>query len=282
MKSAKIYLIFLLLTTSCWNSASYAATVFEWRTMLHLAGQQRMLIQKMSKEILLIAQGIEVETNRKNLHKTAKGFQWVLTGLLNGDKRLKMIKTKNPAILQQLDTVVQRWNKFHQLIDQVLQGDTSTTVLKKLALQNLSLLEEMNKAVQMYEKDSYPTLTKNQAKLLNLVGKLRMLTQKMTKEMLLVVNGIAPEENQAHLNKTMALFKWLLEGFLHGDAALGLHPTRNSAIRFQWRQVEKQWLHYESILKKSHFSKEDLLRAAKLNLILLKEVNKAFKISYIQ
>ena len=281
MKYAQIYWILLVLTISTFHSTTYAATVFEWRTILHLAGQQRMLIQKMNKEILLIAQGVEVEENLRNLENTAKSFQWVLTGLLNGDKKLKIIKTDNPAIWQQLNKVVQLWNQFHQLIKTILQGDTSKAVLKQLARQNMLLLEEMNQAVKMYENDSYPTLSKNQAKILNLAGKMRMLTQKMTKEMLLVVSGIAPEENQAHLKKTMTLFKQLLEGFLHGDAALGLQPIRNGAVRFQWRQVEKQWLYYESILKKSQFSRKDLLRAAKLNLILLKEVNQAFKISYI-
>ncbi len=281
MKSAQIYWIFLVITIYTFHATTYAATVFEWRTILHLAGQQRMLIQKMSKEMLLIIQGIEVEQNMINLENTAKDFQWVLTGLLNGDKRLKIIKTDNPAILQQLNKVMQLWNQFHQLIETILQGDTSKDVLKQLARQNLLLLEEMNQAVIMYENDSYPTLSKNQANILNLAGKLRMLTQKMTKEMLLVFSGVAPEENQAHLKKTMALFQQLLDGFLHGDATLGLQLTRNGAIRFQWRQVKKQWLYYESILKKSQYSQKDLLKAAKLNMILLKEVIKAFKISYI-
>ncbi len=276
MKIAKIYFIFLLLITFCYSLATYAATEFGWRTMLHLAGQQRMLTQKMSKEILFIAQGIEIERNRKSIQKTAKGFQWVLTGLVNGD--LYMIKTKNPAIQQQLNKVVQLWNLFHQTTNQFLQGDMSPAIVKKIAIQNMPVLKEMNKVVEMYEDESYPTLTKHKANILNLAGKMRMLTQKMTKERLLIVCGIAPEENKVRLNKTMTLFERLLKGFLHGDAELGLQPARNGAIRFKFRQVREKWLQYEAMLKKSDLSKDDLLQIAKFNRVLLRTVNNAFKI----
>jgi hypothetical protein len=63
---------------------------------------------------------------------------------------------------------------------------------------------------------------------INLAGKQRMLTQKMTKELLLVANGIDADANKANLGKTVALFQSTLTGLLDGDEGLGLPGIRRS------------------------------------------------------
>ncbi len=51
-------------------------------TVINLAGKQRMLTQKMSKEALFIAKGIDVEKNKESLKKTAELFDKTLKGLI--------------------------------------------------------------------------------------------------------------------------------------------------------------------------------------------------------
>jgi hypothetical protein len=283
MKTLKYRLIVTLLISFYLSfTSAYAASPFEWRVLLHFAGKQRMLTQKMSKEILLMAKDINFEENKHNLHKSSIQFAWILDGLRNGNKRLRLIKNQNVAILKQLSIVAQSWNKFQKLVKRALVGKISSALLKKLARQNLQLLAEMDKAVKMYEQESTLILLKQpQAHTINLAGKQRMLTQKMTKELLLIANNIEPEKNKDNLKKTIALFDRTLQGLLKGDLGLGLQGTRNSAIRYQLRLIQRLWKKYKSLLTKKQHSQKDLIKAAKLNMPLLTEMDNAVKMYVI-
>ena len=129
----------------------------------------------------------------------------------------------------------------------------------------------------MYTKASGSTLDPAVATTLNLAGKQRMLTQKMTKELLLVANGIDADGNKANLGKTVALFERTLNGLLEGDAELGLTGTKDQAIRDQLAVVQGLWGQYKPVLDAVDTSDAGLAKAAELNLPLLKDMNKAVK-----
>lgn len=282
MKTLKYRLVLILFISFYLSFTSvYAASQFEWRVLLHFAGKQRMLTQKMSKEILLMAKNIHFEENKQNLQKSSIHFEKTLEGLRNGSKRLRLIKTQNLAILEQLTKVAKSWKKFHKLVKSALVGEISSALLKKLAIQNLQLLAEMDKAVKMYEKESALTLKQAQGRTINLAGKQRMLTQKMTKELLLIANNISPKKNQDNLKQTIALFDRTLKGLSKGDLGLGLQATRNSAISYQLRLILRLWTKYKSLLTKKQHSQEDLIKIAELNMPLLKEMDNAVKMYVI-
>ncbi len=275
MKSLKFNLISTLLISFCLILAACGVTKQEMGMNINLAGKQRMLTQKMSKEILLIAKGINVTENQNHLHQTAILFNQTIIGLFNGDSDLGLVKIENPHIVQQLNRVAELWKGFRENVDTVLTGNTSTAVLNKTAQQNMPLLREMNKVVKMYERRSRSNLEPSMGVTINLAGKQRMLTQKMTKELLLVAIGIEPAANQARLKKTMFQFERTLAGLLDGDAELGLPGTFEPAIHAQLMLVKKLWNRYKPILTKSKVSQADLVTASQLNLPLLKEMDKA-------
>jgi hypothetical protein len=258
-------------------AGSQAATKEEMGATINLAGKQRMLTQKMSKEALLIAKGIDADGNKANLGKTAALFDKTLAGLSAGDASLGLPETTDPAILKQLEVVKALWVEFKVSIDAAAGGDTSAGVLDKIATQNLPLLKEMNKAVQMYAKAAGSTLDPAVATTINLSGKQRMLTQKMTKELLLVATGIDADANKVNLGKTVALFQSTLTGLLDGDKELGLPGTKDQAIRDQLAVVQGLWKKYKPVLDAVDTSDAGLTKAAELNLPLLKEMNKAVK-----
>jgi nitrate/nitrite-specific signal transduction histidine kinase len=260
---------------ACILALSFNAQAADMGKVINLAGKQRMLTQKMSKEALLVAKGIDVNQNKANLQKTAALFDKTLKGLINGDADLGLPKTEDAAILAQLNKVSGLWAAFKPSIESAAAGDTNKEVLGKIATGNLPLLVEMNKAVKMYEKAASSTLSAGMAKTINLAGKQRMLTQKMTKELLLIANGIVVDENKANLAKTVALFDKTLKGLLEGDADLGLPKTEDAAIRAQLGTVQKLWAEYQPIVAKADTSDVALQKAAQLNLPLLKEMNKA-------
>ena len=276
-KSKAVSLILFAAVALMFSCNSFAFSKQQMGTVINLAGKQRMLTQKMSKEILLIAKGIDVDANRANLKKTADLFDKTLKGLVDGDASLGLPKTTDAAILAQLGKVSELWAAFKPNVDAAIAGAPGKAVLEKVAAQNLPLLKNMNKAVQMYAKMSGSNLDPAMATTINLAGKQRMLTQKMTKELLLIANGIDVDANKANLRKTVGLFERTLKGLFDGDADLGLPGTKNAAIRAQLEVVQGLWNEYKPVLDKADTSAAGLAKAAKLNIPLLKEMNKAVK-----
>jgi hypothetical protein len=260
LRTCFIFWLFICLTV-----AAYAATKQEETCIIiNLAAKQRMLSQKMSKEILLIAQKIDVDTNRINLEKTAKLFDKTLIGLLIGDEELGLVKTENADIVRQLNNVGIAWKVFSKNVKAVLGGNTSRTVLQNVAFQNLSLLINLDEAVQMYEK-----LKNGSAQIANTINKAskqRMLTQKMTKELLLVAADIESVTNKNDLAATVSKFDQTLNELIAG--------TKIPAIITQLDVVKNKWEEYKPILDKVDVSKNALTKAAALNMLLLGEMNK--------
>ncbi len=247
----------------------------ELAVQINLSGRQRMLTQKMSKEALLVALKVEPEKNRRNLERTMALFERTLVGLISGDAGLKLAKAPNARIAAQLGVVMDLWKKFRPLVKRVADGRADRATLERIARDNLPLLAEMNRAVKMFEKVAGAD-TAELAVVINLSGRQRMLTQKMTKEYLLAALGIDREANHRNLRKTTALFDRTLKGLLDGDDAQNLPPTTDPAIRAQLKKVMKLWADFRPLLARPA-TRENLLAIAHANLPLLGEMNRAVK-----
>jgi hypothetical protein len=282
MKYLKFSFIFTLIIGFCLILTTCGVTKQEMGVIINLSGKQRMLTQKMSQEILFIAKGIEVEENKEELRKTEILFHDTLIGLFNGDSELGLVKIEVPEIKEQLEEVSCLWKAFRKNVKAVLkEKSVSKDVLDSTAMLNMPLLIAMNKTVTLYKKESGSILEQSMAVTINLAGRQRMLTQKMTKELLLVALNIEQQVNQVRLAGTVFEFEEILEGLLNGNDELGLPKTENKDIRNQLENsVKKKWIEYKPILTKgfipgSQVSQGDLYTAFKLNLSLLEEMEKA-------
>lgn len=125
--------------------------------IINIAGKQRMLSQKMTKEFFstILFLGKQQEEYTKNLISTAKLFDTTLKNLINGNAELELPATKDQEILDQMNHVKKLWNIFYNEI-LVMTNPHSPSGDKQKALNyveanNVTLLKEMNKAVGMYE-----------------------------------------------------------------------------------------------------------------------------------
>ncbi len=275
MKLKNVYgLIIALMLGMFLSLGAYASDMGK---VINLTGKQRMLTQKMSKEAFLVAKGIDTATNTESLKKTSALFDKTLKGLIAGDADLGLDKTVDKDIVAQLDKVTSLWLIFNQSIAKVTSGSADKATLKAIADQNIPLLKAMNAAVQMYTKASGSSLDKGAATTINLAGKQRMLTQKMTKELLLIANGIDADANKNALGKTATLFEKTLTGLVKGDADLGLSATTDKDILAQLEKIKGLWTEYKPVLANADVSEAGLKSAASKNLPLLKEMNAAVK-----
>lgn len=68
-KYVSCFLFVVLFSGFCLQSHSYAITKNEMGIVINLSGKQRMLTQKMSKEMLLIAKGVDEVQNKEDLER---------------------------------------------------------------------------------------------------------------------------------------------------------------------------------------------------------------------
>ncbi len=262
-------------------------TAAEYGVVLNLSGKQRMLTQKMSKEIVLIAMGHETAANVKNLQATANLFDKTLKGLRNGSAELKLVSTSNSRILRQLDKVDAIWAEFQPVVQTIIdQGSASGDQVAVVAEKNLPLLKQMNKCVKLYEKDASKAGMSSDPGLavtINLSGKQRMLTQKMSKEFFLIAYGHNPADNKLNLQETYTLFDRTLKGLLDGDPSLDLPGTTDTTIRAQLTTVQGMWTKFQPSMAfgadpaTSSISADKVSLVAGGNVPLLENMNKAVK-----
>jgi signal transduction histidine kinase len=109
-----------------------------------------MLTQKMTKEVMFIANGFDA---REDIEKTQQLFERTLNGLIDGDNESGLPPAKTDEIRDQLMKVKGLWGKFKPDIIRAANGDLSIAG-KTLYSSSLGILEEMDKAVRMMEEDS--------------------------------------------------------------------------------------------------------------------------------
>lgn len=251
-------------------------------TTINLAGKQRMLTQKMTKEILFIANGHNKDANLSSLEKTANLFEKTLVGLVSGDEDLGLSGTDDRKILFQLNKVRKLWTPMYDLVKAILASQqVSTEYASEVAKINLPLLKQMNNCVKLMEKSATNItneLDPSVAAAINLAGKQRMLTQKMSKEFLQVKLGVDAEKSKEQLFGTMMLFEQTLTGLVDGDSILGLKKSETPEVIAQLAVVKELWKEFRPLVEvglEKEISDRDLEKVYQKNIPLLKQMNKA-------
>ncbi len=218
----------------------FALSYKELTTTIDLSGKQRMLTQKMAKEAFLIKLNIDRESNIKKLTEDSELFDKTLKGLLNGDKKLKLVTVEDAKIKKQLEKVSSVWNPFYLNIKNILKNSSDEKSFLSICNKNRELLEEMNGAVELYtlqEKNSAFVLVND----MNLAGKQRMLLQKMAKALLVANNGIEVKKYKNEFLESQKLFNRTLKGLFVGDSSLKLRGTKLPFLKKQLEVVKMLW-----------------------------------------
>jgi len=133
--------------------------------VINMAGRQRMLSQKMSKEALGVQKGENANDYRKALAGTSKLFDTTLTNLVIGgkapgvnDDTAMLPPTTCTTILEQMNIVNGIWKDFNLAVQRVLKSDNNspefTKAISSIEKLSLPLLKNMNGAVKLYEKEA--------------------------------------------------------------------------------------------------------------------------------
>jgi hypothetical protein len=112
--------------------------------------------------------------------------------------------------------------------------------------------------------------------IINLSGKQRMLTQKMSKEALLIGKGIDVKKNREVLKATIALFDKTLKGLIQGDKDLKLPKTEDKKIIKELQSITSLWKEFKVFIDRvasGNFQRTALKAIEMGNIPLLKSMN---------
>lgn len=144
-----VNLLLVLVLFSLINGQTHDAKV------INLAGAQRMLSQKMSKEAFEV---VHTGKSPDGLKQTMSRFGTVLSALQRGDDELGIPKPENEKIIAQLAEVDKLWRPFLENLSQITEPSTlpeqKQRALQFVSENNSTLLTEMNSAVTLLENES--------------------------------------------------------------------------------------------------------------------------------
>lgn len=241
---------------------------------INISGTQRMLVEKIVKESLLVALNIDAEKNKSLLKSSTERFETILVGLQTDDKELKITETRSEKVLEQLTKVSSLWDEFKSSIEKISNDTTANkNSIESIHQKSQPLLKATDKLVQMYGDYCGENLNEL-ATVINLAGRQRMLTQKMTAELLLIANDNDKSANQMQLKKTVQHFDEMLGHLVKGNKEQKLPETTHKTMLEQFGKVQAQWDELKPIIETADTSKEALQKTAEMNLTLLAAMDK--------
>ena len=247
---------------------------------INLSGKERMLTQNMTKLALQSNLNIQREKSRKSLKKIADLYNKTLNGFKNGDSDLGLKATTNKKVKEQIAVVEKAWKPFYKAINKIVDGkDKDGKALDYIIANNEKLLKLSNDLVEAYESSntSVNYLEKARLHVVNVAGRQRMLTQKMTKEKLLILKG--QKEYEPKLAKTVKLFDTSLTALIKGDKSQDITKPTNEKIIKQLEVVSKLWAELKPLYEKKKNSVKELVIIITKNETLLKEMDSMVKMA---
>lgn len=257
-----------------------AVTALEFGNAINMAGRQRMLTQRMSKEFFLVAQGYKVDDNKGNMAASVALFDSSLHKLMNGSANDGIPVAPTDEVLSELLTVLRMWMPFRARLEgNVYKDPIPRDALEYVRNNNVPLLKQANAAVTAFVKASTAAGIPGTGLQVDISGRQRMLSQRMSKEVLQIALRMDVENTRRGLLGTMELFAESHHGLLQGQPFLDLPETRNICVLKQMAIVTSLWNEFELLVRRVYYdgvvAPAVLDEVAVKNPVLLKEMNTA-------
>lgn len=212
---------------------------------IDLAGRQRMLTERMAKAFCYARSNVDAADSVAQLTKAMNLFGTTHAGFRQGDTEMRLFAEKDPSVSKAWSKVNIIWMPLKSIYDLALQGgfvdEAEFEQVVDLTLEQRSRANDMVAQLRAsYAKDLGGSGF-GDAILLDLYGRQRMLSQKLSKEVCLVARGYKPSETPAELNATLELFENSLAAFIEGMPIAGVPKPPTAEIAAQLAKANTEW-----------------------------------------
>lgn len=222
--------------------------------VINLSGRQRMLIQKMGKEAVLMSLGVDVSGDVGDLNLSTQLFTHTHASLLEGNMNLGLQATTDHCIIQQMQSVWDLYTSYEILVKNAgLETiKTSVAVLQAIDDEATPLISAMDLAVSFYAAGAgHCTRTYTDVEWQELIAEVSHLgewSQKLAKELCLISRDIDLSVNMVRLANTTQHFSELLLKVKFGSTPDSLPAPPTEAVLKQIFDVSELWTSFRALI----------------------------------
>jgi len=280
----RIYLILICLSllsnadTTKFELNKIVTNLFEEESqksnIISMAAHNKMLSQKIAKDIVMIVNGIDVENYRKDLIRSTQIFNDFLLAMYIGNETRFIPKNTDIEVLQDLEELQEEWKVFckHILKFYKREEKIETESYKYIIQNNEKLLRLSHKLTQTLKSKNRLNINQNKVMehTLKIADRQKMLTQKMFKESFLIYSKEDVKRNSIRLRGSIILFEHGLNGLLNGDKKRGLIAVSTPKIKEKLQKILTLYQEVKGIYIQGTISKEEMQKLAIIEQKLLK------------
>ncbi|MEO0943392.1 MAG: type IV pili methyl-accepting chemotaxis transducer N-terminal domain-containing protein [Pseudomonadota bacterium] len=211
---------------------------------INLSGKLRMLSQRIPSAACHLASGVDSESAAALLTGASAEFEQILAGLEFGDDGLKIYgaeeRRKTLAVIRDLRN---QWEPMKAAAVSMASGDVSDSNVQTILNQNMVVLGTAKLLVsELVAQYSNPTeMLQADSMLIDIAGRQRMLTQKISKESCMMTAGFASADTKSDLEGTIQTFEVSLAALSEGMKEAGINPPPSHQIREGLRHVKMEY-----------------------------------------
>ena len=224
-------------------ASSAAAQSVDYDRLLETARRQQVATFWMTTDALLVALGIESEERASHLRTIRAEFDTTLKGLRNGDAGLGLPAATEPSIAEPLDSALELWSRSDTLIVAGLDRAAFTEdELLSIAGQGQRIRDSIGEAAEVFDREArVGEMSSMMDTAINIIAEIRMLSQRMGTEFLMITNGLQVDRFRRQLIESSADYERRLIGLIEGDVDLLLLPAPTEALRSRLRRLLIAW-----------------------------------------
>ena len=223
-----------------------AAAVIEdsGKVRINIAGKLRMLSQRIPSAACHVAENIEKDAATALLVGASAEFEAILNALENGDQSMSVVAAEQDRkVLMKIAEVRELWEPMKAAADKIAAGDASSENVETLLNGNMKLLGAAKLLVtEVVGEYSNPAdMVQAESMLIDVSGRQRMLTQKMSKEACILASDFKVDGMAESLQATMALFENSLSALQNGMPEVGIRRPPTPGIAAGLNGVRDNW-----------------------------------------
>lgn len=211
---------------------------------INFSGKLRMLSQRIPSAACHLSRGIDTEGAGKLLVAAPAEFEKILTALEFGDPDLNIqnAETKKKTIFR-IHELREKWEPLKAAADAIAAGTGTDADVNYILTHNMEVLGAAQNLVSTLVKQySNPNAVPFASLMLvDISGRQRMLTQKMSKESCMMATPHKSDSTIDDLAGTMQIFEASLEALRFGMAEVGINPPPNGQISEGLNVVVSDW-----------------------------------------
>ncbi|WP_208353489.1 type IV pili methyl-accepting chemotaxis transducer N-terminal domain-containing protein [Pseudaestuariivita rosea] len=226
------------------NIQDTAVTAETIATRLDVSARQRMLTQRMAKAFCFVDLGVNPEQNLQTLEETRETYVRAHTGFRDGDVELGLFVERKQLIINAWTDVDKTWQSLDTIYSASLTAGAASGENFEQAMDiTMDILDQKYDFTGLIYRAYGKQLEGGvgNAVLVEMYDRQRMMSQQMSKELCMTVQGYQSDIKREGLSETLGIFDASLDAFINGLPDLGIPAAPTPEIKAQLEAAQAHW-----------------------------------------